>query len=144
MFIDKLPIYYSSLIRDLTIYICMCVFIYADPSSDLSVVPTTSDSTHPQLVSSSSSSRNACTSESPQEGPGPSSSCSAAAPDSTQAAQSHDGVPGPNITATEGKLEMLLSNNWHWHWLVICLYQFLIICLYPSIRWQRKKLVWWE
>ncbi|XP_051550965.1 E3 ubiquitin-protein ligase Arkadia-like isoform X1 [Myxocyprinus asiaticus] len=72
---------------------------------DLSVVPTTSDSAHPQLVSSSSSSsssRNACTSESPQEGPGPSSSCSAAAPDSTLTALSHSGVPGPtNTTATE-------------------------------------------
>ncbi|KAK7170526.1 hypothetical protein R3I94_000659 [Phoxinus phoxinus] len=67
---------------------------------DLSVVPTTSNSTHPQLVSSSSSSHNACTSESPQEGPGPSSSCSAAAPDSTLAAQSHGGVPGPSTTNT--------------------------------------------
>ncbi|XP_077084709.1 E3 ubiquitin-protein ligase Arkadia isoform X4 [Siphateles boraxobius] len=67
---------------------------------DLSVVPTTSNSTHPQLVSSSSSSHNACTSESPQEGLGPSSSCSAAAPDSTLAAQSHGGVPGPSTTNT--------------------------------------------
>ncbi|KAG1942110.1 E3 ubiquitin-protein ligase Arkadia isoform X2 [Pimephales promelas] len=67
---------------------------------DLSVVPTTSNSTHPQLVSSSSSSHNACTSESPQEGPGPSSSCLAAAPDSTLAAQSHGGVPGPSTTNT--------------------------------------------
>ncbi|XP_059386042.1 E3 ubiquitin-protein ligase Arkadia isoform X2 [Carassius carassius] len=67
---------------------------------DLSVVPTTSDSTHSQSVSSSSSSHNACTSESPQEGPGPSSSCSVAAPDSTLAAQSHSGVPGPSTTIT--------------------------------------------
>uniref|UniRef100_A0A8C1QV06 Ring finger protein 111 n=1 Tax=Cyprinus carpio TaxID=7962 RepID=A0A8C1QV06_CYPCA len=79
-----------------TFYVCVFVFVYADPSSDLSVVPTTSDSTHPQPVSSSSSSHNACTSESPQEGPGPSSSCSAAAPDTTLAAQSHGEVPGPN------------------------------------------------
>ncbi|XP_050970819.1 E3 ubiquitin-protein ligase Arkadia isoform X1 [Labeo rohita] len=83
---------------------------------DLSVVPTTSDSTHPQLVSSSSSSssHNACTSESPQEGPGPSSSCSAAAPDSTLAAQSHGGVPGPsttNTTATEDDSRRSLSGE---------------------------------
>uniref|UniRef100_A0A672Q979 Ring finger protein 111 n=1 Tax=Sinocyclocheilus grahami TaxID=75366 RepID=A0A672Q979_SINGR len=80
----------------------------------LSVVPTTSDSTHPQLVSSSSSSHNACTSESPQEGPGPSSSCSAAAPDSTLAAQSHGGVPGPsttNTTATEDDSRRSLSGE---------------------------------
>ncbi|KAL0188301.1 hypothetical protein M9458_015400, partial [Cirrhinus mrigala] len=79
-------------------------------------VPTTSDSTHPQLVSSSSSSssHNACTSESPQEGPGPSSSCSAAAPDSTLAAQNHGGVPGPsttNTTATEDDSRRSLSGE---------------------------------
>ncbi|XP_026071140.1 E3 ubiquitin-protein ligase Arkadia-like isoform X2 [Carassius auratus] len=83
---------------------------------DLSVVPTTSDSTHPQLVSSSSSSssHNACTSESPREGPGPSSSCSAAAPDSTLAAQSHGEVPGPSITnttATEDERRRSLSSE---------------------------------
>ncbi|XP_051946547.1 E3 ubiquitin-protein ligase Arkadia isoform X4 [Xyrauchen texanus] len=84
---------------------------------DLSVVPTTSDSTHPQLVSSSSSFssfHNACTSESPQEGPGPSRSCSVAAPDSTLAAQSHSGVPGPsptNTTATEDDSRRDLSGD---------------------------------
>ncbi|XP_052457936.1 E3 ubiquitin-protein ligase Arkadia isoform X2 [Carassius gibelio] len=83
---------------------------------DLSVVPTTSDSTHPQLVSSSSSSssHNACTSESPREGPGPSSSCSAAAPDSTLAVQSHGEVPGPSITnttATEDERRRSLSSE---------------------------------
>ncbi|XP_051581282.1 E3 ubiquitin-protein ligase Arkadia isoform X3 [Myxocyprinus asiaticus] len=84
---------------------------------DLSVVPTTSDSTHPQLVSSSSSFssfHNACTSESPQEGPGPSRSCSVAAPDSTLAAQSHSGVPGPsttNTTATEDDSRRNLSGE---------------------------------
>uniref|UniRef100_A0A8C1XHY0 RING-type E3 ubiquitin transferase n=1 Tax=Cyprinus carpio TaxID=7962 RepID=A0A8C1XHY0_CYPCA len=78
---------------------------------DLSVVPTTSDSTHPQPVSSSSSSHNACTSESPQEGPGPSSSCSAAAPDTTLAAQSHGEVPGPSTTATEDDRRRILSGE---------------------------------
>ncbi|XP_016398458.1 E3 ubiquitin-protein ligase Arkadia-like isoform X2 [Sinocyclocheilus rhinocerous] len=83
---------------------------------DLSVVPTTSDSTHQQPVSSSSSSsfHNACTSESPQEGPGPSSSCTAAAPDSTLAAQSHGEVPGPsttNTTATEDDSRRSMSGE---------------------------------
>ncbi|XP_073692720.1 E3 ubiquitin-protein ligase Arkadia [Garra rufa] len=80
---------------------------------DLSVVPTTSDSTHPQLVSSSSSSssHNACTSESPPEGPGPSSSCLAAAPDSTLVAQSHGGVPGTNTTATEDDSRRSMSGE---------------------------------
>ncbi|XP_016140875.1 E3 ubiquitin-protein ligase Arkadia-like isoform X1 [Sinocyclocheilus grahami] len=80
---------------------------------DLSVVPTTSDSTHQQPVSSSSSSsfHNACTSESPQDGPGPSSSCTAATPDSTLAAQSHGEVPGPNTTATEDDRRRRISGE---------------------------------
>ncbi|KTF93668.1 hypothetical protein cypCar_00012799, partial [Cyprinus carpio] len=52
--------------------------------------------------------------ESPQEGPGPSSSCAAAAPDSTLAAQSHGGVPGPsttNTTATEDDSRRSLSGE---------------------------------
>ncbi|XP_065123944.1 E3 ubiquitin-protein ligase Arkadia isoform X4 [Paramisgurnus dabryanus] len=51
---------------------------------------------------------------SPQEGPGPSSSCSAAAPDSTLAAQSHSGMPGPraaNTTATEDDSRRSLSGE---------------------------------
>ncbi|XP_026071144.1 E3 ubiquitin-protein ligase Arkadia-like isoform X5 [Carassius auratus] len=52
--------------------------------------------------------------ESPREGPGPSSSCSAAAPDSTLAAQSHGEVPGPSITnttATEDERRRSLSSE---------------------------------
>ncbi|XP_072527512.1 E3 ubiquitin-protein ligase Arkadia isoform X1 [Salminus brasiliensis] len=74
---------------------------------DLSVVPTTSDSIHSQPASSSissSSSLHASTSEQPQEAPGTSGSCAAAAPDSTLEAQVHGGAPGlstTSATATE-------------------------------------------
>ncbi|XP_036390862.1 E3 ubiquitin-protein ligase Arkadia-like [Megalops cyprinoides] len=65
---------------------------------DLSVVPTTSDRTCPQPVSSShsssSSSNNASTSEPLCDAPGPSSSCPAPAPDSTMGKQAHSSTAG--------------------------------------------------
>lgn len=70
------------------------------PSPDLSVVPTTSGSAHPQTVrsSSSSSSHHASTSEL-NDAPGPSTSCPGSIPESM-----HTQRPsGSTRTATEGK-----------------------------------------
>lgn len=67
---------------------------------DLSVVPTTSSSIHPQTVrsSSSSSSHHASTSEL-NDAPGPSTSCPGSVPESMHTQRSS----GSTRTATEGK-----------------------------------------
>ncbi|XP_062845656.1 E3 ubiquitin-protein ligase Arkadia isoform X2 [Trichomycterus rosablanca] len=63
---------------------------------DLLVVPTTSDSARLLPATSSVSSLLASNSEPSQDAPGPSSTCPAVAPDSTQ--DSHSGAPGPSNT----------------------------------------------
>ncbi|XP_055755620.1 E3 ubiquitin-protein ligase Arkadia-like isoform X1 [Salvelinus fontinalis] len=69
---------------------------------DLSVVPSTSDSIHPQTVSSSSSSSSHHTSTSePHDAPGPSTSCPGQAPDSTLA-QGPRGTAGTEDESRQG------------------------------------------
>lgn len=86
-------------------------FVYV---SDLSVVATTSDSVHSLPATSASSSVSsllASNSEPSQDAPGPSTTCPAVAPDSTQ--DSHSSITGPSnttITVVEGE-EKLSAND---------------------------------
>ncbi|XP_067104749.1 E3 ubiquitin-protein ligase Arkadia isoform X2 [Osmerus mordax] len=77
---------------------------------DLSVVPTTSDSVHPQTVSSSSSSSHHASTSEPHEAPGPSSSCPGPAPDSTLAPCS-SGSSGAVGTTTEDESRRSLAGD---------------------------------